>query len=110
MFCIKEPTLPVYLGREDVFERFFGILYHFFRQYSIAGAAVLAGLYLHGGKNKPLLYFTGLLVAADICYPLFLNDVSLDITTFAIPSIIILGVWAGFGFSELFKELKKRDI
>jgi tetratricopeptide (TPR) repeat protein len=91
----------------EFFERFFGILYHYVKQYSLAGLLVLFGLYRHGGKNWVFLNFTAMLVAIDTFYALFLNEASLDITTFCLPSIIVLGIWSGFLFEDVFRWIRK---
>jgi len=104
---VHRANVVLSLTKEQFFERFFGILYHYLRQFSGADLLVLAGLYRHGGKNRVFLNFTGLMVLGDVIYALFLNDVSLEITTFCIPSIIVLGVWAGFTFQDIFKWLRK---
>jgi Flp pilus assembly protein TadD len=103
---IHRRTYVLTLTGRQVFERFFGILYHIFRQFSLPGALVLLGLYGHGGKEKAFIRFTGLMAAADIVYALFLNDVSLDITPFSIPTIVVLAAWSGFGFMDAFKWLR----
>ncbi len=105
---IHRQTTILTLTTKEVFERFFGILYFYARQFSLSGVFVLGGLYVHGGKNRGLLNFTGFIAAADVFYALFLNDVSLDITTFAIPSIIIFSVWAGFGINDVLDWVKKK--
>jgi len=102
---VHRQTYVFTLTGAEVFERFFGLLYHYARQFSVFGLLILLGLYRRGGRERVLLRYTGLMAAADVIYALFLNDVSLDVTPFCIPSIVVLAVWSGFGFTELFKTL-----
>ncbi|MFH1055052.1 MAG: DUF2723 domain-containing protein [Candidatus Altiarchaeota archaeon] len=103
---VHRRTYVLTLTASDIFTRFVGLIYHYLQQFSVAGVLVLVGFYRHWRKNRVFLNYTALMVAADLAYALFLNDVSLEITTFCIPSIIVLGVWSGFGFTELFKWLR----
>jgi hypothetical protein len=105
---VHRQTYVFILTKGEVFERFFGVLFHYLRQFSLLGVLVLGGLYGYGGKRKVFLGYTGIMVAADIVYALFLNDVSIEITPFCIPSIIVLGIWSGFGFMDMFKWLGNR--
>jgi Tfp pilus assembly protein PilF len=95
------------LTSAQLFERFFGILSHYLRQFSLTGILVLVGLYRHGGRSRTFMRFTLLMLALDGTYALLLNEVSLDITTFCIPSIIVLAMWSGYIFTDTFQWMKK---
>lgn len=102
---VHRQTYVLTLTTGELIGRLSGLIFHYLRQYSLAGALVAGGLYSHGGGKRKLLNYTILMVAADLVYALFLNNAPLEATTFSIPSIIVLGVWGGFGLTEVFSWL-----
>jgi tetratricopeptide (TPR) repeat protein len=75
-------------------------------QFHVAGLLVPFGIYHRGGRERVFLGFTGLLLGLDFFYALFLNDVSISITPFLMPSIMVFGLWGGVGLDVVFKRLR----
>jgi tetratricopeptide (TPR) repeat protein len=47
-------------------------------------------------------------ITLDLGYSLFLNDVSLEITPFMLPTIVLLSIWGGYGLSSLLTKFKRK--
>jgi tetratricopeptide (TPR) repeat protein len=95
------------LTKEELFERFFGITYELITQTYGGFAFIVFGIYRNGIKHWAFLKFSGLFIALDYIYTLFLNDVSLKITVFGIPSIVVMSIWCGLGISEFIQWMGK---
>ena len=107
---VHRKTYALTLPAEEVFERFWSIVNQFAGQLSFSGIFIIAGLYGFGAKNRPFLNFSGLLIGADLGYTLFLNEASIKITTFGLPSILVLCIWGGMGLKLAFGWLDKRKM
>jgi tetratricopeptide (TPR) repeat protein len=105
---IHRQTYILTLGAGDLVNRLGSVIFLYVRQYHLAGLIALAGIYQWRARNRALVNFTGLLVGGDFVYTLFLNDVSLDITTFGIPSAVAFGLWVGYGLVDLSAWAKGR--
>jgi Tfp pilus assembly protein PilF len=94
-------TLPAsaYLGRLGE------LLWQIVPQFSLVGIVPAWGLVSQWRRNGALLRFTALMAAADLFYGLFLNDVPVAAKSFSLPTIVLLGIWGGFGFAEAFRMM-----
>lgn len=50
--------------------------------------------------------FCLLVVVLDLCYTVFLNTVSLEITPFNLPTLLVVTILSGLGFSDLLKRIR----
>ncbi|MBU0761678.1 MAG: DUF2723 domain-containing protein, partial [Candidatus Altiarchaeota archaeon] len=106
--AVHRRTQMLTLPKEEILERFFKIIWSMSTQVHACILLVIIGLYRHGKTQMEYAKFTGLFVCLDVVYSLFINDVSLDITSFGIPSIVVLMVWSGYGLSDALDYIKAR--
>jgi len=105
---VHRQTVVLTLTASGYVERFIDILRYLMGQCSVAGVLAAYGLYAHSRRNRVFFNFTAIMACADLVYTLFLNDVSLEVTTFFMPTIVVLAVWSSFGFEDSFRWLRRK--
>ena len=106
---VHRQTYVMTLPKQVVFERFWGLIAQMSTQFWVVGIFALVGIYTTPKKHMPILKFSAILAICDLGYALFLNDVSIQITAFMIPTTVIIGIWGGFGFKNILEKTKTKN-